>query len=144
MRYDPERHHRQSVRLREHDYAGGGTYFVTLVTIDRACLFGEIRDGEIYLNAFGLIVDREWARTGVIRPGVAIDVFVVMPNHLHGLITINPPAGDAVGVHGGAPIAWTTTGSLNQRPFATSDRVHRRHLHQLITDKRRISGLCET
>jgi REP element-mobilizing transposase RayT len=48
------------------------------------------------LNALGLIVDRAWARTSEIRAEVAIDVFAVMPNHLHGLITINPPTCDAV------------------------------------------------
>lgn len=53
MRYDPVRHHRQPVRWREHDSAAGGTYFVTLVTVERACLFGEIRDGEMRLNALG-------------------------------------------------------------------------------------------
>jgi hypothetical protein len=90
MRYDPARHHRQSYRLLGHDYAAGGTYFVTLVTVDRACLFGDIHDSAMRLNALGSIVDRAWARAGEIRPEIAIDGFAVMPNHLHGLMTITP------------------------------------------------------
>lgn len=86
------RHNRQSNRWQVHDYAAGGTYFVTVCTEGRVCLFGEVRDGRMYSNASGLIVEQEWMGTGVIRPDVDIDVFAVMPNHLHGLVTITPPA----------------------------------------------------
>jgi len=77
--------------LRDHDYAAGGTYFVTICTEERACLFGDVRDGEMRLNEIGLITEREWVRADEIRPEVEIDVFGLMPNHLHGLISINPP-----------------------------------------------------
>jgi putative transposase len=90
MDYDPERHHRHSIRWQGHDYAAGGTYFVTICTVERACLFGEVVDGQMRLNPLGSIVEQEWVRTGQIRPEVEIDVFAVMPNHLHGLITIRP------------------------------------------------------
>lgn len=56
-RYDPDRHHRQSARLREHDHGAGGTYLVTLAAVERACLFGEIRNGAMCLNGLWLIVD---------------------------------------------------------------------------------------
>lgn len=108
MRYDPERHHRRSVRLREHDYAAGGTYFVTICTVDRACVFGEVVGDAMRTNAVGRIVEAAWVRTGVIRPEVEIDVFALMPNHLHGLVTILPqePAATvgAVGAMGGRGI----------------------------------------
>lgn len=98
MGYDPERHHRQSVRLRAHDYAAGGTYFVTICAEGRECLFGEVRDAEMRVNAIGLIVEREWVRASELRPEVEIDVFCVMPNHLHGLVTIRPADdGDVAG-----------------------------------------------
>jgi putative transposase len=88
---DPERRHRQSIRWQEHDYTAGGTYFVTICTADRAYLFGDVLDGEMRVNALGRIVEDEWVRTGVMRPNVEIDVFVVMPNHSHGIVTIRPP-----------------------------------------------------
>lgn len=90
---------RRSLRWRDHDYAGTGTYFVTICTQGRDLLFGEVLNGEMRLNACGEIVEEEWMRTGVIRPEVEIDIFAVMPNHLHGLVTILQP----VGAHGGAP-----------------------------------------
>jgi putative transposase len=90
MAFDPEWRHRQSIRWQDHDYAAGGTYFVTICTANRVCLFGEVVDGQMRVGPLGQIVDREWMRTGLIRPEVEIDVFGVMPNHLHGLVTIRP------------------------------------------------------
>ena len=91
MTYDRELHHRQSIRWQEHDYAASGTYFVTICTADRACLFGDVLEGEMRVNALGRIVEDEWVRTDEIRSEVGIDVFAVMPNHLHGIVTIRPP-----------------------------------------------------
>ena len=90
MGFDPERHHRRSIRLRGYDYTQPGAYFVTLVTQNRVCLFGEVVDGEMRLNALGIIVQEEWFRSAVIRPYVRLfpDEFVVMPNHVHGIIWI--------------------------------------------------------
>jgi len=88
MPYDPERHQRRSVRWRGHDDAAGGTYFVTVCAFDRACLFGAVRDDAMVVDACGLVVEREWVRSGEVRTGVDIDIFAVMPNHLHGLVTI--------------------------------------------------------
>jgi len=90
MTYDPRKHHRRSIRLKGYDYTQAGAYFVTFVTHDRECLFGEVVDGVMRLNAFGEIVRDEWFRTAVVRPYVMLDPdeFVVMPNHVHGIIWI--------------------------------------------------------
>ncbi|GBC77824.1 hypothetical protein HRbin08_01306 [bacterium HR08] len=90
MPYDPEKHHRRSIRLPGYDYTQRGAYFITLCTHDRACLFGEVVEGEMRLNALGEIVRVEWFRTAQIRPYVRLfdDEFVVMPNHVHGIIWI--------------------------------------------------------
>ena len=90
MTYDPHKHHRRSIRLPGYDYTQPGAYFVTIVTHDRECLFGEVVDGVMWLNAFGEIVRDEWFRTAVVRPYVMLDPdeFVVMPNHVHGIIWI--------------------------------------------------------
>lgn len=86
MRYDPEKHHRRSIRLKGYDYSQPGAYFVTIVTQDRACLFGEVVDGEMRLNELGEIVAWTWRDLPNHVPNVALDAFVVMPNHVHGII----------------------------------------------------------
>jgi putative transposase len=85
MPFDPEQHHRHSIRLEGYDYAQEGAYFVTICTHRRECLLGEVIGDTVCLNPFGEIVREEWLRTAVIRPYVALDEFVVMPNHLHGV-----------------------------------------------------------
>ena len=99
MTYDPHKHHRRSIRLPGYDYTQPGAYFVTFVAHDRECLFGEVVDGVMRLNAFGEIVRDEWFRTAVVRPYVMLDPdeFVVMPNHVHGIIWITGGRGDPVG-----------------------------------------------
>jgi len=100
MSYDPERHHRRSIRLRGYDYAQAGYYFVTMVAHQRACLFGEIADGQMRVSACGEIVQEEWTRSPQVRAEIDLDVFMVMPNHLHGIVVIR----DDVGAHGRAPL----------------------------------------
>lgn len=89
MRYDPDKHHRRSIRLHGYDYAQAGAYFVTICTQNRECLFGDIEDGEMRLNDYGRVVEEEWLRTATIRREVELDAFIVMPNHVHGIIVIN-------------------------------------------------------
>jgi putative transposase len=103
MKYDPQKHHRRSIRLKGYDYTQSNAYFITIVAWQRECLFGEITDGEMRLNEFGQIVQEEWIKTTQIRPNVEIheDEFVIMPNHLHGIIRII----DIVGATG--PVAPT-------------------------------------
>ena len=86
MNYDPEKHHRRSIRLKEYDYSGSGAYFVTICTHNRECLFGEIVDGEIRLSKIGEIVESEWKRSFDIRDEIRSDVYQVMPNHFHAIV----------------------------------------------------------
>jgi putative transposase len=88
---------RRSVRLPGRDYGQAGAYFVTIVTRDRAPLFGAISTGEMQPNALGDLVVREWLRTVQIRPRISADTFVVMPNHLHGILIIADNAGTVPG-----------------------------------------------
>jgi len=78
----------ESIRLLGYDYSQPGAYFITIVTHNRQCSFGNIIDDEMMLNEFGVLVQNEWLKTGIIRPNINIDAFVVMPNHLHGIIII--------------------------------------------------------
>jgi REP element-mobilizing transposase RayT len=90
MKYDPVKHHRRSIRLKGYDYSQAGAYFITICTKDRACLFGEMVDGEMRLNPWGEIVREEWFKTAQLRLYVRLHdtEFVVMPNHVHGIIWI--------------------------------------------------------
>jgi REP element-mobilizing transposase RayT len=94
MRYDPEKHHRRSIRLKGYDYSRPGAYFITIVTQDRACLFGEVVDGEMRLNAAGQMVEKWWAELNHKFPNVQTDEFVIMPNHFHGIIVITHVGAD--------------------------------------------------
>ena len=88
MTYDPERHHRRSIRLRGYDYSQAGAYFVTACVQSRECLFGAVADGELRLNRYGEIVMRCWDELPAHYPTVELDAFVVMPNHIHGILVL--------------------------------------------------------
>jgi REP element-mobilizing transposase RayT len=90
MTYDPERHHRRSIRLPGHDYTGPATYFITACVNGREPLFGDIIAGDMHCNDFGTIVWKEWHRSGEIRAELGLAAFVVMPNHIHGLMVFEP------------------------------------------------------
>jgi len=116
MQYDPQIHHRRSIRLKNYDYASSGAYFVTIVTHQRQCLFGAIVDGAMRLNEFGEIVCDEWLKTEIIRPRVQLDVFVIMPNHIHGIIIVNDVDGCCRGTLQRAP-------TIEQFGKPTSDSI---------------------
>ena len=86
---DWQEHRRRSVRLKGFDYARAGAYYVTVCVQGRRNLFGEVVDGTMRLNEFGHIAAEEWLRTGELRPRIRLDAFVVMPNHIHGILAID-------------------------------------------------------
>jgi len=81
-------HNRHSIRLKNYDYAQPGAYFITICTHNRKYLFGDVVNKNMQLNKFGEIVNQCWVETEKIRPGVIIDEYIIMPNHLHGIIVI--------------------------------------------------------
>jgi len=82
------KHNRRSIRLRGFDYASAGAYFITLNIKHRAPMLGSIRNGAMCLSDIGRIVQEEWERTGEIRPGVALDEYILMPDHMHMIVWI--------------------------------------------------------
>lgn len=88
-KFDPKIHHRKSIRLAGWDYSQAGVYFVTVVTWQRDCLFGDVVGGEMRLNDFGEIADECWRAIPEHFPHVELGAYVVMPNHVHGIILIN-------------------------------------------------------
>ena len=89
MKYNPQKHHRQSIRLKGYDYSQAGAYFITICVMARQHLFGKVVNKEMVLNQMGQIAYNEWLNTPQLRPNVSLDVFVIMPNHIHGIILIN-------------------------------------------------------
>jgi REP element-mobilizing transposase RayT len=88
MAYNPGIHRRRSLRLKRYDYTHVGAYFVTIVTQGRLCLFGEIVGKEMRLNKAGEMMCGIWEALPQRFPTIEIDMFVVMPNHLHGIVVI--------------------------------------------------------
>ena len=80
---------RRSIRLHGYDYAQAGAYFITIVTKDRSCLFGNVVvSGEMRLNGLGTMVQTVWEELPGHYLSVQCGAFVVMPNHIHGIITL--------------------------------------------------------
>jgi len=112
---------RRSVRLPDVNYGRSGFYFVTLVTQDRAHIFGRVIDGQVHLSSADEIVRDEWLRTPVIRPGVNLDEWIVMPNHFHTIIGIDSEAHrdnryGRVGAHRSAPCPSSGVPMLSRAP----------------------------
>ena len=85
---------RHSIRLTGYDYRSEGAYFVTICAFQQKPQFGEIRDGKVHLNELGALVQNLWFRIGELRAEVELDTFVVMPNHLHGILFFVAAPGD--------------------------------------------------
>jgi putative transposase len=92
MKYDPDKHHRLSIRLKGYDYTAAGMYFITICAYQRDCLFGEIINGEMRLNQLGKITQNYWQRLPL-HFTVELDAFIVMPNHLHGTLVLGDKLG---------------------------------------------------
>jgi len=107
MTYNPEIHHRRSIRLRNYDYSQPGAYFVTVCSWNKECILGDIVNGEMHLNEYGQVVSDEWHRSAEIRKEIELDTFVIMPNHLHGIVFINSVAPFNVGANGRSPLQMT-------------------------------------
>ncbi len=106
-------YNRQSIRLKEYDYSQSGAYFITICTKNRECLFGAIKNGEMTLNKLGKIAYNELKKTSEIRKNMEINCFVVMPNHIHAIVTINNSVG-----------AYCNTPQLvSQNDFNTSQKT---------------------
>ena len=120
-KYNPQIHHRRSIRLKEYDYTRPGAYFITFCAHQRMHLFGEVVDGKTILTEVGKIARDEWFKTAEIRPYVKLyeDEFVIMPNHGHGIIWIV----DEVGTWQGRVQDWTEQRARQRRaPTENSEK----------------------
>jgi len=88
MKFNPDIHHRRSIRLQCYDYSQAGALFITICTNNRENLFGDIVAGAMHLNDGGQTVERCWVDIPAHFPSVELDEFVIMPNHVHGIIVL--------------------------------------------------------
>ncbi len=158
MTYDPDRHHRHSIRLQGYDYSHEGVYFVTLCTLNCECLFGKVVGQDVTLNQYGEMVQEAWQNTETIRPNVSLDAFVVMPNHLHGIIVLvgatrrvalpnsNPPKGPLPGSIGAiiGQFKSTTTKQANRvRGVEGPSLWQRNYYEHVIRNERALNKVRE-
>lgn len=87
--YNPQIHHRRSIRLKGYDYSQEGLYFITICCKDRKYRFGKIENHEMTLNEYGTIAYNEWIKLTERFSYFELDVFQIMPNHMHAIITLN-------------------------------------------------------
>ena len=88
MPYENSKLDRKSIRLPNYDYTQDGAYFISLVTHNRECLLSDVVDGQLELRTIGKIVNDVWKSIPLHFPQASVDHFVIMPNHIHGIITI--------------------------------------------------------
>src|SRR5688572_13664815 len=110
---------RKTVRLKDHDYTNG-TYFLTLCVYQRRPLLSIMANGQAHPTRIGRIVEQEWLRTANLRPGVVLDAFVVMPDHLHGIVTLAGP-GSAAGLRPDVALADLVRADLARADLARAD-----------------------
>jgi REP element-mobilizing transposase RayT len=88
MSYNPNIHHRKSIRLHGYDYSQAGLYFITICAQDRKCLFGKIENDEMILNDAGLIANECWLEIPKHFPNAVLHEHIIMPNHVHGIVEL--------------------------------------------------------
>ena len=147
----PEGFHRRSIRLRGYDYANEGAYYLTICTHERSPLFGRINDGVMHASPLGDIVQRCWDAIPEHMPHADVGEFVVMPNHVHGIVIIRERALDAgssgavgvggVGARHDAPDTMTD-GYDDPVPLADARGPHTRARHDApVRDPRKPPGI---
>lgn len=82
MKYNPEKHYRRSIRLKNYDYSSDGGYFITICTQNRECVFEQF-------SVLKNIVDAQWRNIPDRFKNVSLDEYIIMPNHIHGIISIS-------------------------------------------------------
>ncbi len=116
---------RRSIRLKEFDYATEGAYFITVCTHKRRNIFGSFVGAgpracpELELNDTGQMITDTWCQIPDHYPGIKVDAFVIMPNHLHGILSFGPANGQPQGV---APTKFSLSGVVGRFKSMTTTR----------------------
>lgn len=136
MPYDPQKHHRRSIRLKGYDYTQPGAYYITICTEARQCLFGKVVKGQMGLNLLGYIARFCWSQIPAHFPHIQLDTYIIMPDHLHGILVII----DDTTV--GTPHCRVPTKEQFGKPVRGSIPTAIRSFKGAVT--KQIHGFCET
>ncbi len=133
-RYNPNIHHRKSIRLKGYDYSRKGLYFVTICCKNRACLFGKIESGEMFLNDAGNMIEKWYFELENKFPDIKCQEMIVMPNHIHFIIE---NTSDIATVRANLGVRPDDTGQTHRSaPTETSEQIFGEHigspLHRVI------------
>jgi len=137
MPYDPNKHRRRSIRLAGYDYTHAGVYYVTICVQGRICWLGDVVDGSVRLSSYGVMVDDCWRRIPAHFPNIVLDAWVVMPNHLHGLITVTPPPPNVPARTLGQLVAWfkyQSTCAVNNQRGGQTQLWQRNYYEHIVRD----------
>jgi REP-associated tyrosine transposase len=115
--------YRKSIKLKNYDYSKSGVYFITICTIDHTCIFGEVLGGVMKMNDYGTIAQRCWNDVPKHFPNVKVDVYVIMPNHIHGILWLMETVVDVGKKH---------TSSLHLQPLNTIPTFKKTKLCHII------------
>ena len=126
MTYNPEKHHRRSIRLKGYDYSQLGFYFITICVQNREHLFGHIENGKMVLNDAGRMGENEWLNIPQRFKNVVLHEYIVMPNHFHCIVEMveTKPVGATLVVDpnkNGHPQGDAPTGSAPQGDAPTEN-----------------------
>ena len=116
MGYEPEKYNRRSMRMKGYDYSLPGAYFVTLLASGRKHLFWKVNLDQVELNEIGKIVEYCWLKIPNYFDNIKLDEYVIMPDHLHGIIFIEAALGKGEVFAGNAPNEVETQ-SANTSPL---------------------------
>jgi len=137
----PRRH---SLRLKGYDYSQAGAYFITVCTHGRALLFGHVLEADVRLNDIGAIVSQSWANLPNHYPDIELDSFIVMPNHVHGIVMLS----DEPGRRHGIPeivrgFKTFSARSANEHRRITASVWQRGYYEHVIRDERSLNRIRE-
>ena len=122
---------RKQLRLKGYDYSQAGAYFLTICAVDKFNYFGMIKEGRMLLNCAGEMVHKIWNELPQEYSGISIDEFIVMPNHIHGIIMINAVEAGPCARLDKMPI-WAGTGACHCGPAQGPARTNRLSLSDYI------------
>jgi putative transposase len=138
MTYDPQKHHRRSIRLKGFDYSQSSIYYITICVQDKQCLFGTIEIDRMLLNDPGNMVLEQWLKLPLRFPSVILDKFVIMPDHFHGIIyttdnTLSKPTlGEIVGSFKSIVTCKYIDGVNNKNWIPFNKRLWQRNYYERI------------
>ena len=117
--YSSEKHNRRSIRLPLYNYSKPGFYFITLCTWKKECLFGTVHNNNMSLNVYGEAAPDLWSSLPNRFEHVVLDEYVVMPNHIHGILEIRNDSSDQK-IHMGE----SSVGAIHELPLTSRTVLH--------------------